>query len=173
MSELSATAPSQDAESSTLSRVELYVYDLSGGLARQLSTALLGRQFDGVWHTSIVVHWSTPDQPALEYFFGGSGSGIMITRPGQSHHGQPIERLPLGETEVDWALWQEIMQDLRERYTAREYNLMSYNCNTFSNEVANILVGKDIPAHITSLPSDFQTALGNMRGGGNANQAAW
>lgn len=35
--------------------VELYVYDLSGGIARQMSASLLGVQIDAVYHTSIVM----------------------------------------------------------------------------------------------------------------------
>ncbi len=30
-------------------KVELYVYDLSQGLARQLSVQLLGKGIDGIW----------------------------------------------------------------------------------------------------------------------------
>jgi hypothetical protein len=33
------------------SPVELYVYDLSNGMARQLSVQLTGRQIDGIWYT--------------------------------------------------------------------------------------------------------------------------
>ena len=32
------------------SPVELYVYDLSNGMARQLSAQLTGRQIDGIWY---------------------------------------------------------------------------------------------------------------------------
>lgn len=34
--------------------VELFVYDLSQGLARNMSAALIGVQLDAVYHTSIV-----------------------------------------------------------------------------------------------------------------------
>ena len=34
--------------------VELYVYDLSRGLARNMSAALIGVQLDAIYHTSIV-----------------------------------------------------------------------------------------------------------------------
>lgn len=45
-------------------KVSLHVYDLSQGLARQLSQQLIGRHFDGIYHTGIVVF-------GREYFFGG------------------------------------------------------------------------------------------------------
>ncbi len=35
--------------------VQLFVYDLSNGLARAMSASLIGTQIEGIWHTSIVV----------------------------------------------------------------------------------------------------------------------
>jgi hypothetical protein len=35
-----------------MSEVKLYVYDLSNGMARQLSQQLTGRQIDGIWYAS-------------------------------------------------------------------------------------------------------------------------
>ena len=76
------------------SPVELYVYDLSNGMARQLSAQLTGRQIDGIWcslllylpptlivnctldrHTSVVVF-------GKEVFYG---HGINTSPPGGSH----------------------------------------------------------------------------------------
>jgi len=48
--------------------VTLYVYDISQGMARQLSMPILGKQIDGVWHTSVVCY-------GKEYFFGSGGIG--------------------------------------------------------------------------------------------------
>lgn len=39
-----------------MASVTLRVYDLSGGMARQLSPALLGKQIDGIWHTGVLVY---------------------------------------------------------------------------------------------------------------------
>ena len=58
-----------------MSSVKLYVYDLSKGLARQLSLQMTGKQIDGIWHTSVVVF-------GQEIFYG---QGISITAPGKSH----------------------------------------------------------------------------------------
>lgn len=49
--------------------VELYVYDLSQGLARQMSRSFLGIQIDAVYHTALVFE-------GIEYFFG---AGIQQT----------------------------------------------------------------------------------------------
>ncbi|KAF9605126.1 hypothetical protein IFM89_014117 [Coptis chinensis] len=37
-------------------KVSLNVYDLSQGLARQLSTSFLGKAIEGIWHTGVVVY---------------------------------------------------------------------------------------------------------------------
>ena len=45
----------------------------------------------------------------------------------------------------------------------QSYDLFMHNCNNFSNDFAMFLVGKGIPAHITSLPQDvLNTPFGQM-----------
>jgi len=44
---------------SPMSRVQLYIYDLSNGLARQLSLSLTGKQIDGIWYAHSV-QWKPP-----------------------------------------------------------------------------------------------------------------
>ncbi|PWN48675.1 DUF862-domain-containing protein [Violaceomyces palustris] len=134
--------------------VELYVYDLSGGMASQLSLALTGKQMDGIWHTSVVVLGS-------EYFFG---QGISIARPpGTSHHGRPLRIHHLGYTGIDPETLAEIMSDLGERFRPEDYNLLEWNCNHFSQELSIILTGNGIPQYIRNLPGDFlSTPFGSM-----------
>lgn len=60
--------------------VELYIYDLSGGLAMQFAP-MFGLDIKGVWHTSIVVH-------GTEVFFGGEG--IQRCTPGGTSMGSPL-----------------------------------------------------------------------------------
>ena len=36
--------------------MQVYLYDLSQGMARALSQQFLGKQIDGIWHTGIVVY---------------------------------------------------------------------------------------------------------------------
>ncbi|KAI3478192.1 hypothetical protein L1887_59921 [Cichorium endivia] len=134
--------------------VKLFVYDLSRGMARSMSLPLTGRQIDGIWHTSIVA-WDR------EYFFG---QGISVVYPGTSHHGAPLETFDLGTTSIDRETFDgALLPDLRQRFRAQDYNLLSWNCNNFTQEVAQILTGADIPAHIRSLPQDFlSTPFGQM-----------
>jgi hypothetical protein len=64
-------------------KVEVHVYDLSQGMARQLSPALLGKQIDGIWHTGVQVY-------GTEYYFGG---GICQCPAEFSPYGRPIQGL--------------------------------------------------------------------------------
>lgn len=48
-----------------------------------------------------------------------------------------------------------------------QYNVISHNCNNFTDEAMKFLVDKNIPSHITGLPAEILntpigTALGPM-----------
>ncbi|EFC46865.1 thioredoxin family protein [Naegleria gruberi] len=135
-------------------RVELYVYDLSMGLAATFSQQFTGKHFPGIWHTSIVVYGS-------EYFFGG---GVQVMQPLTTPYGQPVRRIHLGDTQIQKPLFEEYVQAIgSERFRMDQYNLFENNCNNFSNECSNFLLGKNIPDDILGLPREFfETPLGQM-----------
>jgi hypothetical protein len=134
-------------------RVQLYVYDLSQGLAKQLSPILLNKQIDGIWHTSVVVG-------GCEYYYGG---GINQATPGQTPFGPPLYMEELGETHIPKEIRDEYLEEMTSKYTAASYNLFTNNCNNFSDEFATFLTGRGIPAHITGLPQEvLATPLGQM-----------
>uniref|UniRef100_A0A8B9PVY3 palmitoyl-protein hydrolase n=1 Tax=Apteryx owenii TaxID=8824 RepID=A0A8B9PVY3_APTOW len=85
--------------------VKLYVYDLSKGMARRLSPLMLGKQLDGIWHTSIIVH--------KDEFFYGSG-GISSCAPGGTLLGPPDSVVDLGNTEVTEEIFLEYLSSLGE-----------------------------------------------------------
>ncbi|KNG81722.1 thioredoxin, partial [Aspergillus nomiae NRRL 13137] len=117
--------------------VELYVYDLSKGLARQWSLPLTGTHIDAIYHTAIVLN-------GVEYYFG---HGIQTASPGSTHHGQPMEKVHLGQTELP----------------PDSYDLFLHNCNNFTQDLAVFLLGQSIPDHIRNLPQTFlSTPLGQM-----------
>uniref|UniRef100_A0A1B6D8S0 PPPDE domain-containing protein n=1 Tax=Clastoptera arizonana TaxID=38151 RepID=A0A1B6D8S0_9HEMI len=131
-------------------RVELYVYDLSYGYANQVSQFILGRHIEGVWHTAVVVF-------GTEYFFGSHG--ISRADPGGTLLGQPGRKLELGYTHVPRSVFEDYIDGLEEStFRGDKYNLLSHNCNNFTNEVSNFLVGQGIPTYILDVPEDVLNA---------------
>jgi hypothetical protein len=87
--------------------VQLYVYDLSGGMARNLSATLLGVQIDAVYHTSIILE-------GLEYLYD---RGIQTVAPGNTHLGQPMQIIELGTTGLPLDVIMEYLESLKQIYT--------------------------------------------------------
>ncbi|CAM0942984.1 unnamed protein product [Alopecurus aequalis] len=131
-------------------KVVLNVYDLSNGLARQLSTSFLGKPIEAIWHTGVVVY-------GKEYFYGG---GIQCTPAGATQYGRPVRVVDLGVTHLPVEVFEDYLRDIAPRYTAETYRLMTHNCNNFSNEAAQFLVGAGIPDYILSLPSEVMSSPG-------------
>ncbi|CAH0750568.1 unnamed protein product [Diatraea saccharalis] len=131
-------------------QVELYIYDLTNGFASILSPAILGRQVEGVWHTSVVVY-------EREFFYGGGG--VTSCSPGGTQLGPPHQVEHLGTTFVPFQVFVDYMQGLATTtYTPAAYRLLEHNCNHFSEEVAQFLCGAHVPKHIVQQPDTLLTA---------------
>ncbi|EME86473.1 uncharacterized protein MYCFIDRAFT_84605 [Pseudocercospora fijiensis CIRAD86] len=98
--------------------IELYVYDLTRGMARAMSRQFLGVQIDAVYHTALVFG-------GIEYFFG---AGVQTCYPGTTHHGQPMEVIKLGTTQLPLEIILEYLESLKEVYTPESYDLFAHNC---------------------------------------------
>lgn len=126
--------------------VELYIYDLSKGMAKLLSPMLLGHQIEGIWHTGIVVF-------GREYVFGGGG--ISSFEPKTTLLGPPLKVERQGVTFVPFQVFSDYIQGLAtSTYTASSYNIYDHNCNNFTEEVSQFLCGCGIPKYILDLPKD-------------------
>lgn len=97
--------------------VHLLVYDLSQGLARQMSMGLLGFQLDAIYHTSI-------ELDGLEYVYDGN---VVAITPGSSHLGRPLQRLHLGKTDLPMEVIQPYLESLREIYTV-QVSILCWPC---------------------------------------------
>uniref|UniRef100_A0A0E0ITG8 PPPDE domain-containing protein n=2 Tax=Oryza nivara TaxID=4536 RepID=A0A0E0ITG8_ORYNI len=122
------------------------------GNCQQQSLARLLRQFemasDHRRHTGVVVY-------GKEYFFGG---GIQKDHPGRTPYGTPVRVEDLGVTHVPREIFEDFLQDISPRYTPATYNLLSNNCNNFTNEAAQFLVGSAIPSYILELPNEVMNS---------------
>ena len=117
--------------------VQVYVYDLSQGLARVYSPMLLGILIDAIYHTSVVIR-------NKEYYLD---QGIKVNSPpGHTKYGTPIEVLEIGTTGVDDELLNDFINELKNhdemKYHAVNYNLFTNNCNHFTDVVIDFLCGK-------------------------------
>jgi hypothetical protein len=136
------------------SPVKVFIYDISRGLAAQLSEPILGKKLEGVWHTGVVVY-------GKEYFFGSMG--IEWCPPGGTMLGQPDKVAELGDTEIPEELFNQYLIGLKDTFSPQHYHLLDHNCNNFSAEVALFLTGKNIPDYITNLPDEvMSTPFGAM-----------
>ncbi|CEG40865.1 Uncharacterized conserved protein [Plasmopara halstedii] len=128
--------------------VTLSVYDLSNGMARQLSPALLGKTIDGVWHTGVQVF-------GKEYFFSSGGIVAMAPQLVPQRYGmQPVRIVNLGETNQTLQQFEQFLRENSARFTDASYDLLRHNCNNFSDEAAKFLVGSGIPQYILDLPNE-------------------
>uniref|UniRef100_A0ACD5ZRQ1 Uncharacterized protein n=1 Tax=Avena sativa TaxID=4498 RepID=A0ACD5ZRQ1_AVESA len=124
--------------------VKLHIYDLSQGVARQLSTTVLGKPIDAIWHTGVVVY-------GREYYFGG---GIQQDHPGRTPYGTPVRVEDFGATHAAKEVFEDFLLEIGPRYTPEAYNILSNNCNHFSNEAVKFLVGSTVPAYILNQPKE-------------------
>lgn len=127
-----------------MAAVTLRIYDLSQGMARQLSPAILGKQIDAIWHTSVQVF-------DREYYFGG---GICSDPPGMSPYGTPHSVEHMGQTAKTSHQFLNFLSQISPSFSMQSYHLLDNNCNNFSDAVCIFLLDKHIPQHILDLPSE-------------------
>lgn len=61
-------------------------------------------------------------------------------------------------TEVPKEMVDDLLADLRPRYLPEHYNLLFHNCNTFSNELCQLLTGEGLPVSARDL-SGYHASL--------------
>lgn len=133
--------------------VELYIYDLTQGMAAMMSQMLLGRHVEGIWHTAVVIF-------GKEYFYGGHG--IQCCPPGATILGQPTKIEKIGETFIPYQIFKDYIRGLSEStFRGLQYNFIKHNCNNFADDLCQFLCGVGIPKYILDLPQEIlSTPLG-------------
>ena len=83
--------------------------------------------------------------------------------PGQTPFGVPMKQEELGETEIPEEMFRDFLQEITDRFSFNTYNVIQNNCNHFTNEVSNFLLGKDIPHSVLKQAEDLiNTPIGQM-----------
>ena len=114
-------------------RVVLNVYDLS---TVNQYTASLGV---GLFHTGIVVF-------GIEYSF--SQSGISKGAPGNAG-GPPLrQQIVLGKIRIASFECERMIDSLRDNFPPGSYDLITKNCNNFTDACSRLLLKKSIPAWV-------------------------
>jgi hypothetical protein len=90
-------------------------------------------------HTSVVVF-------GREIFFG---QGVLESVPGKTHHGQPVQIIDCGRTEIDQYTFNDYLLSLQDLYSPDAYHLIEFNCNHFTADVVGFLTGGTIPTWIS------------------------
>ncbi|KAI3727160.1 hypothetical protein L1987_66970 [Smallanthus sonchifolius] len=101
----------------------------------------------GVYHSGVQVH-------GVEYAFGYHDQMTTGIFEGEPKHGEGFtfrKQILIGWTEMNLREVRGIMEELAEDYKGISYNLITRNCNHFSNVVCVRLTGKSIPSWINRL----------------------
>ena len=100
-------------------------------------------------HTHIpLLQQHTVEIDGREYTFAG-GAGIFVLPPKVAPGAIYRESLVLGATTP--SALNKAIELLRQTYTADSYDLLSQNCNHFSNDLVKLLLDKDIPNWVNRL----------------------
>lgn len=133
-----------DNEEPQAQKVQVYVYDISHGLARSLSMGFLGIQLDAIYHTGIVIN-------KTEYYF--DTEDVTALPAGTTRFGIPQEVLDCGETYIPQDVFHEFLEDMKEgRFKFGSYNVLRNNCNHFTHDALQFLNGQDLDVKILNLP---------------------
>ena len=143
-----------------MATVELAVYDLTMGMAKQMAAPLAGlldgKTVEMVPHTGVRVFGRE-----IVYAGGVLSQPIATVEAGMGRKPNTIERL--GTTTKTEAEVQTFLRSISHEWTASNYDLWEHNCNNFSERVAQFLTGSSIPRWILDFPREMRsTPLGQM-----------
>mmetsp|Transcript_42529 Transcript_42529/g.97470 ORF Transcript_42529/g.97470 Transcript_42529/m.97470 type:complete len:460 (-) Transcript_42529:342-1721(-) len=141
--------------------VELLVYDISKGVSKRYSKLLLGKSFEAIYHTGVFVF-------GKEFWYGGNlfqteapcdkvfGPPLTTSTMGlsASKYDDNLRVVHLGYTLATRSEFLNfLVNEMKSKYTRENYDVLTHNCNSFSNEVVRFLTGADIPDQVRNLPA--------------------
>lgn len=126
---------------SSFTEVILNVYHLN---TPSFQTSVLQTFGIGFYHSGVEIN-------GIEYTYGGNfthtGTGVFTQNPLQVE-GAPYKESFLMGVVKDSKKIKETIDILKSQFKANEYNLISQNCNHFSEALVINLVGKRLPSYI-------------------------
>jgi len=131
------------------SEVTLHLYDLSNGMGTKIAPFLISNDLQGVWHTGLCVF-------GKEYFFSRD---TVFDESGATSFGKPLKVVSLGYT-----LWRQselhkyIVDELKPRFHRGTYDAIDFNCNNFTNALAQYLLGKNLPDEVFNMANNLKTS---------------
>lgn len=135
-------------------KVSLWLYDISNGIAKNFSWVLLGHHFEGIWHSGVVIEW--PGRSS-EFWFGGS---LFESEPGTTPFGEPVEKRALGHTyKLREEVWNYCRRHLSSEFTKANYDVLTHNCNHFSEKLSLFLRNEHIPDDVIYQPDMVMSTI--------------
>eukprot|EP00746_Dinoflagellata_sp_MGD_P125143 gnl/MRDRNA2_/MRDRNA2_59849_c0_seq2.p1 gnl/MRDRNA2_/MRDRNA2_59849_c0~~gnl/MRDRNA2_/MRDRNA2_59849_c0_seq2.p1 ORF type:complete len:542 (-),score=113.52 gnl/MRDRNA2_/MRDRNA2_59849_c0_seq2:249-1874(-) len=146
--------------------VELLVYDITQGNSELFSGVLLGQKLEAIYHSSVLVHgkefWFGGNifmsVPPMTQYFGPTLEKSSNMKLQQSTYNPELKCVHLGYTLmtldeiVEYQHQDQTGRSLCDKFTKQTYDVLTRNCNHYSNELAQVLCGNRIPDVITSQP---------------------
>ena len=131
----------------TPNKISLVFYDISSSATKNLSRILFGKKIEGIWHTSILAF-------GYEWWYGGD---CFQSRPFSTPFGATPTRIEdIGtSTRTVQELKEFVRSKMRKKYNYVSYDVISNNCNHFTNDISQFLVHRGIRKSIVSLPSEL------------------
>lgn len=140
--------------------VELLLYDISQGASRLFSTLLLGRRFEAIYHSSVLVfgaeywyggHLFEAEPPIDAHVFGPPLSNLELLEP--SAYKAELQVVRLGYTLTTPSEFRAFLyQEMQPKYHPQNYHALTNNCINFSDDVVHFLTGRGIPDSVRRLP---------------------
>ena len=119
--------------------VNLLMYDISNKSTKTFAPLLFGQTIEGVWHSSLLVF-------EKEWWYGGA---LFRSKPYSTPFGRPVRTVRLGMTFfTDQELHGFAAERLTEKFNEKTYDVISNNCNHFTDDMAFFLIGERIPTDV-------------------------
>jgi hypothetical protein len=128
--------------------VVAHVYDISGGMAHNMSQQMIGRYMEFLPHTGIVIF-------GQEYYYS---QDTAVCEPGKSLPSPIKKTIKLGRTSKTKAELETFLEQIKGDYTTTSYNFLTHNSNHYADAVAKFLLdGTGLPKDLVSLLEEMNS----------------